>query len=265
MNHSTRISPKWIAIALAATCAGAAWGQAAPAATAAAPDWSFSANIGIFSQYVFRGISQTNEKPAVSGGFDVGHKSGFYAGTWASNISWISDGLPDASASVEWDFYGGYRMALPNDFSGDVGVLQYYYPGSYPAGATKADTTELYASAGWKFLSAKYSYVIGNKTFGFADSGGSDYLEGNLAYDIVDKVNDVIGKVTLVGHVGHQRYKHYGDYNYTDWKGGVQADVSGFTVGVYVTGTDADSALYTNRFGNNISDTQVVGFVQKTF
>ena len=269
MDRSTRFTRTGIAMALAAMCTGTAWAQAtpapAPATSAPEPDWTFTANVGIFSQYVFRGISQTNEKPAIQGGFDVAHKSGFYAGTWASNVSWISDGLPDASVSMEWDFYGGYKFALPNDFSGDVGVLQYYYPGSYPAGATKADTTELYASLGWKFLSVKYSYVVGDKTFGFPDSRGSDYIEGNIAYDVIDKVNDVIGKVTLIGHVGHQRYKNAGDYSYTDWKGGVQADVSGFNVGVYVTGTDADSALYTNRFGKDISDTQVVGFVQKTF
>ena len=74
-----------------------------------------------------------------------------------------------------------------------------------------------------------------------------------------------MGKVTLIGHVGHQRYKNAGAYSYTDWKGGVQSDVSGWTVGLAVTGTDADSALYTNRFGKDISDTQVVGFVQRTF
>jgi uncharacterized protein (TIGR02001 family) len=73
-----------------------------------------------------------NEKPALQGGFDLGHKSGFYVGTWASNISWVSDGNSDVSASLEWDFYGGYKWALPADFTLDLGVLYYYYPGSYP-------------------------------------------------------------------------------------------------------------------------------------
>ncbi len=84
----------------------------------------FTGNLGLYSQYVFRGISQTNEKPAVQGGFDLGHKSGFYAGTWASNVSWIADGYfsppnppPAPSASMEWDFYGGYKGSLPADFA----------------------------------------------------------------------------------------------------------------------------------------------------
>ncbi len=253
--------------------AGGAWAQApapaaAPAAAAPAPapepDWTFTGNVGLFSQYVFRGISQTNEKPAVQGGFDLAHKSGFYAGTWASNISWISDAEKNASASLEWDFYGGYKWSLPSDFVADFGVLYYWYPGTYPAGVTKPNTTELYAGLTWKMLSVKYSYSI-NNTFGFPDSSGSYYLEGNLNWDVVEKVNDYIGKITLIGHVGHQSYKNSGDYSYTDWKGGVAAEVVGVTLGLVVTGTDAQSGLYTNRFGTDTSGTQVVGYIQKTF
>ena len=140
---------------------------------------------------MFRGISQTNEKPALQGGFDLGHKSGFYVGTWASNVSWLSDGNPDVSASLEWDFYGGYKWALPADFVLDLGVLYYWYPGTYPSGYTKPNTTELYVALTWKWLTGKYSYSVENKTFGFPDSRGSDYWELNATYDVVDKVNDV--------------------------------------------------------------------------
>lgn len=52
---------------------------------------TFTGNVGLFSQYVFRGISQTNEDPALQGGFDYSHASGFYIGTWASNISWLKE------------------------------------------------------------------------------------------------------------------------------------------------------------------------------
>lgn len=254
------------AAAFAALSAGGALAQAPAPAPAAAPepDWTFTGNVGLYSQYVFRGISQTNEKPALQGGFDVAHKSGFYAGTWASNISWLSDGNPDVSASLEWDFYGGYKWSLPADFVADFGVLYYWYPGTYPSGYVKPNTTELYAGLTWKMLSAKYSYAVSD-TFGFPDSDGSYYIEGNLNWDVVDKVNDVIGKITLIGHVGYQSYKNNGAYSYTDWKAGVATDVLGLTVGLVVTGTDGDSALYTNRFGKNIADTQVVGYIQKTF
>lgn len=94
---------------------------AAEPAKASEPDYTLTGNIGIFSQYVFRGVSQTDEKPAVQGGFDWTHKNGFYLGTWGSNISWLSDGQPNVSAPLEWDLYGGYRGSLPSDFGYDIG------------------------------------------------------------------------------------------------------------------------------------------------
>ena len=277
MNQKLRLRSSVVAAALAALSAGGAWAQtpapapaAAPAAAAAAaapapePDFSFSSNVGLFSQYVFRGISQTDEKPAIQGGFDLSHKSGLYVGTWASNISWISDGSPDVSAPLEWDFYGGYKWTLPADFVADFGALYYWYPGTYPNNFTSPNTTELYAALNWKMLQVKYSYSV-NNTFGFADSSGSYYVEGNVNWDVIDKVNDIVGKVTLIAHVGYQDYKNYGDYSYTDWKVGASTELWGVTVGIFGTGTNANSALYTNRFGKNISENQFVGFVQKTF
>jgi uncharacterized protein (TIGR02001 family) len=252
--------------AAAALLAGLAAGSALAQTPTAAPEptWTFTGNVGLYSQYVFRGISQTNEKPALQGGFDIGHKSGFYAGTWGSNVSWLSDGNPDVSASLEWDFYGGYKLALPSDFVADFGVIYYWYPGSYPSGYVKPNTTELYVGLGWKMLGVKYSHAVSD-TFGFADSENSYYIEGNLNWDVVDKVSDHIGKVTLIGHVGYQSYKNTGAYSYTDWKAGVATEVVGLTLGFAVTGTDGDSALYTNRFGKDISDTQYIVWVQKTF
>jgi len=270
-------------LALASLVASAALAQtpapAAPAAPAAAapapePDFTFASNIGLYSQYVFRGVSQTDEKPAVQGGFDLSHKSGLYLGTWASNISWISDATPGASASLEWDMYGGYKGSLPADFSYDIGGLYYYYPGTFPSNYVKPNTFEVYGALSWKFLTFKYSYSTGD-TFGFANSRGSNYADLTASYDVVDKVNDAIGKVTLIGHVGHQQYKgttYIGpvgyansNYSYTDWKVGAQTEVYGVTVGIYGTGTNATDTLYTNPYGRNIAANQFVGFIQKTF
>lgn len=261
MNQKLRLRRSALAVALSTLFAGNALAQA----PAPESDFTFAGNVGLFSQYVFRGISQTNEKPALQGGFDLGHKSGFYLGTWASNVSWLSDGNPDVSSSLEVDFYGGYKWALPNDFGLDLGALYYWYPGTFPEGYTKADTTELYAALTWKWITGKYSYSVNNKTFGFPDSRGSDYWEINAAYDIVDKVNDTIGKVTVMGHYGQQRFKNNSFYDYSDWKVGISTEVFGVTVGIFGTGTDAERDGYTNRFGKNISSDQFVGYVQKTF
>ena len=274
MSHQLRLRSIAAGLALTAILSGTALAQtAAPAAepAKAEPDWTFTSNIGLYSQYVFRGISQTDEKPAVQGGFDLGHKSGFYVGTWASNVSWISDSAPGVSASMEWDFYGGYKGSLPADFGYDLGVLYYYYPGTYPSGFTKPDTTELYGALSWKWLSLKYSWSANNKTFGVPDSRGSSYLDLTASYDVVDKVNDAIGKVTLFGHLGHQWYSgnqasfSNSVYNYGDWKVGASTEVYGVTVGIYGTGTNAQDQYYTNGYGKNISANQFVGFIQKTF
>src|SRR4029078_3589863 len=68
--------------------AGGADKAPAPAAT---PDYTLTGNFGIYSQYIFRGLTQTDRKPAAQGGFDFAHTNGIYLGTWASNISWVHD------------------------------------------------------------------------------------------------------------------------------------------------------------------------------
>lgn len=267
MSVPSRLRAAGVALAATALLSTAAFAQTPPAAAPApTPDWTFTANVGLYSQYVFRGLSQTNEKPALQGGLDLAHKSGFYVGTWGSNISWLSDATPAVSASLEWDLYGGYKGQITDDLGYDVGLLYYYYPGKYPSGGyTRPDTLEGYAGLSWKFLSLKYSYVLGNKTFGFPDSRGSDYVDLSANYDVLEKLGDPFGKLTLIAHVGHQRFKKFGDFNYTDWKLGVQTDVMGLNLGTYYTHTNAKSDLYTNPFGTNIAEGQWVVYVQKTF
>jgi uncharacterized protein (TIGR02001 family) len=279
MSPELRLRSIVISLAAAALFSNSAVAQTpAPSAASAPgvapapePDWTFTGNVGLFSQYVFRGLTQTNEKPAVQGGFDLGHKSGFYAGTWASNISWVSDAYPPSapppapSANLEWDFYGGYKGSLPMDFGYDLGVLYYWYPGKYPTGFTKPNTTELYAALTWKFLSFKYSWSANDKTFGIPDSRGSQYLDLTASYDIIEKVSDVIGKVTIFGHLGKQYFHANSIFTYADWKVGASTEIYGLTVGIYGTGTNAQASVYTNNYGTDISKNQFVAYVQKTF
>ncbi len=108
----------------------------APSAADAASPYSLTANVTLASQYRYRGLMQTNNQPAVQGGFDLTHASGFYLGNWNSSISWLNDSNSDVSAPVEMDFYGGYKGNLSDNVPVDLGVLQYYYPGDYPSGYT---------------------------------------------------------------------------------------------------------------------------------
>ena len=98
------------------------------------PEFTFTGNAGLFSDYRFRGFTQTDYKPAFQGGFDFAHKSGFYLGNWNSNV----EQLLYNGASLEMDFYGGYKTTF-GDFGLDVGVIYYYYlaPTRYRRGSMR--------------------------------------------------------------------------------------------------------------------------------
>lgn len=234
--------------------------ESAPSANASADasPLHLVGNLGVVSQYVFRGTTQTNEKPALQGGFDLTHDNGLYAGLWMSNVSWISDANPAASASLEADLYAGWKPALADWLDADLGVLHYAYPGSYPAGMTKPDTTELYAGLDAKWIAFKYSYSTGD-TFGNAGTSGSGYADLSLSHALFAGINGIV-------HIGRQRYTgpNSSVLSYTDWKVGMTRDFSGYVLGLAYTDTNAPDAGYTIR-GKNIGRSQAVLSVNKSF
>src|SRR5512147_61949 len=96
---------------------GALSAMPAFAADAPASPFTVSSNVGITSNYIYRGIAQTSTNPAIQGGFDVAHSSGLYAGIWGSNVSWIADSGAVATGSVtmELDTYFGYKGSATED------------------------------------------------------------------------------------------------------------------------------------------------------
>ena len=208
----------------------------APAAPAASP---LTFNVGVVSDYLFRGISQTHGDPALQGGIDYAFANGFYVGTWASNISWVKDYTN--KGNVEVDLYGGYRGAFSNpDWTYDLGAIAYTYPGHGDANAFGASptTTEVRAQVGYKWMSVKYSYVTSSHFVGWystTSSGktdGSGYLEANATYDLGNGWG-------AVGHVGHQTVKDLGIASYTDWNLGVTKDVGFGVVTLLYSDTNA--------------------------
>jgi len=227
---------------------------AAPAAPAAAPagPHTFTGNVMLTSEYLYRGIAQTRGKPAIQGGFDYSHSSGLYAGVWGSSITWISDAVAGASAGLEADIYGGYKNAFAegSDWGYDVGVLTYNYPGTGKTNALyqiKPDTTELYGAISWKWLSLKYSHTTSalfgiNKDSGLSDkTTGSGYLELNAAYDLGNTWG-------LSGHVGHQSVHGRSGASYSDVKVGVTKDLGFGTVGLAYSFTDAKDSCAASEF-----------------
>ena len=208
-----------------------------------------TSNVGLFSDYVFRGISQTGARPAIQGGFDYAHSSGFYAGAWGSSISWISDGALATNASLELDTYFGFKNSLAGDFSYDIGFLRYNYPvGTYvnpiPANFAKADTDEIYGQLGYKWLTLKYSYSLGD-TFAVSQARGASYVDLSANYPIANT------GITLGAHCGRQSYKGASasnlaaagaDPSYSDYKLSVTKDFSGFVLGLAYSKTNASTA-----------------------
>lgn len=228
---------------------------------------TFTGNVTIASEYIYRGIAQTNRDPALQGGFDYANVNGLYLGTWASNVSWLTDpGTKGLSNSLEMDFYGGYKASV-GDFSYDVGVLRYYYPGSYPANYYSPDTTEIYGQIGYKWVSLKYSHsttdLFGWRSPTNQDSKGSGYLDLSASYDLGAGWG-------LAGHVGHQKVKNFSDASYTDWKLGVTKDVGFGTLGASYVGTNAKADCakgepYCNAYRKDVGADRLVVSFGKTF
>lgn len=229
-------------------------------------------NIGLYSQYVFRGLTQTDNKPAVQGGVDYLHTSGFYLGSWASNLSSLEDGGNYEGSSLEVDVYGGYRRTIGDTgISYDVGLLNYIYPGHKTAagkanvGFTDPYTLEAYAALSYEWLQAKVSYGI-TDIFGVKNSDGAYYAEFNANIPVAET------GITANLHYGYQDYKGSVSgvsndklYTYRDWKvGATKSWSNGVNVGAFYTGTDAKDAGYT-LLGDNIGDDTLTAFVQKTF
>lgn len=220
----------------------------------AKPDNEVSFNLGIVSDYRYRGISQTRLQPALQGGADyTNNPTGLYAGTWLSSIKWISDA--GGSDDVEWDLYAGKRGEIVKDLSYDVGVLSYVYPsnGLHPS----ANTTEIYAQLGYGPVYAKYSYAV-TDLFGVADSKGSGYLDLGGNFDVGDGF-------TINVHAGHQTVSNSSNLSYTDWKVGVTKDFGVVSGALAVIGTNTSSYVGPAPDFKNLGKTSLVLSITKTF
>lgn len=294
-----------VAAALATPLASHAQSAAAPASP-----HTFTGNVGVFSQYIFRGLTQTNRKPALQGGFDYSHASGFYLGLWGSNVSWFEEtnvnniatpiklSQPGGaggnfsangsnSNSLEIDVYGGYKWSI-GDFGFDVGLLQYWYPGTYNnlgGYFAKPDTLEGYGAVSWKWVTLKYSQATGD-AFGVKNSKGSSYLDLSAAIPLGDS------GFTLGLHAGHQKYKGTSPVwafgfaggnaptnsvlSYTDYKISLSKDWMGLSWQAFYTRTNSkgrttggvpavSNVVWENVYGRNVGDSTLTLGVSKTF
>ena len=143
---------------------------AALLATSAVAQAEFSANIGATSNYVWRGMTQTDDRAAIQGGVDYAHDSGFYAGTWASNVDF--PGAGDTGAEV--DFYAGFGGEI-SGIGYDLGYVYFAYPQH-----DDADFGEIYGSASFSMFTVGLAYTA-NSDF---NSDGDLYYYGSATFDL---------------------------------------------------------------------------------
>ena len=272
---------------------------AAPTAEAPkepAPDWTYTFNLGLYSEYMFRGAS-LSDGPALQGGFDIGHSSGFYAGTWWSNIDPYYNGQTDAVAAdpaalpdpieysparkgnhLETDWYIGYAHTFENGIGMNFLGNYYVYPEGHNQGTGKTkdteNTFEASAAVSYKWLTYTYYraltdfYGYDNRNGRDGDTRGAEYHELKFNYTLP------VGDLNFMAKVGHTNTRHLaGDQN--DLAIGLNRNFSipsagkpieGFNAGGYYTHTFAveDEAFYTSN-GRDINQDTVWFYVKRTW
>ena len=164
-----------------------------------------SGNLTLASDYVYRGISQTDEQATIQGGFDVAGDSGIYAGVWASNV--------DFDGSIEIDLYVGYGGSFTEDASYDLGLLRYEYPDDAEGDAPESSFNELYANFSFKSFSLGLAY---SSDF-FAESDAALYI--SLDYEL-----SLPSDMAMTLHYGKQSIDdnaQFGTPDYVDYSVGV--------------------------------------------
>ncbi len=254
------------ALALAAALPLAALAEEPAPATAAPGPWAWT--VGLYSQYISRGVSYTSERPAVQGSLQYNFSSGAYAGLWVSNVSdrFLHD------ATLETDPYGGYAGNW-GELAYDLGFWRWTFLGaSLPVSRQKYDTVELYAGATWRWLNLKYwqeatdyfgvNSLTAAPDFGLAPNGssrGSHYLEGNLSVDL--------GQGNVLGlHAARQVARHYGALDFNDYRISLDHDLGqGWTFSLAYSDTSADPRAYVDADGLNAARGKLLASIHAAF
>jgi uncharacterized protein (TIGR02001 family) len=147
-----------------------------------------SSNFSFSSNYFWRGMSQTMDAPAYSGGFDYSSEGGFYAGTWGSNVAF-------GGAGLELDLYAGYAGETESGFGYDIGYIQYAYPETDGLNFSEMYGSLSYEAFGFTYYLGdefgdyyEFSYGVGPVSFSYGDyeDTGSNYLV-SYAFSLLGK------------------------------------------------------------------------------
>lgn len=195
-----------------------------------------SGDITFTSDYAFRGVSQTEEAPALQGGLSLTDESGFYLSVWGSNVDFLTEG------SLELDVMFGWSGAINDDWSTDVGIMRYGYPNTAVDGA---NFWEIYGSLSYKDL-----------TFGLAYSDDYHMNSGNFYYVYANYSYALTESFSLDLHVGQNEYDD-SSASYLDWSVGISTEVLGAGLSLTYVDTDMDNSY--------LADSRVIFAISKSF
>ncbi len=239
-------------------------------------DFTFSANVALTSDYVWRYASQTDEKGAIQGGFDVAHSTGLYAGTWASNVDFRDGGDQidsDSDPSMEWDVYGGFAYEFDFGLGIDVGLINYRYPGA------KLDWVEYYGGLSYNLWGVSLSGSVNYTDDVFNSNEDAWYYTAAAEYTF-----DFKYPVTIGGDFGYYDLDDFADENtkalravdptadslnddYWGYRIGANVDLHGFVfdVSYYNTTDQGDSEEALNISGTDWTDSRWVATISTSF
>ena len=195
------------------------------ATPALAQEGSWSGNVTLTSDYVFRGITQTDGAPMVQGGFDYANDD-FYVGTWASGVD-FGDGT-----STEIDFYGGWTPTV-GVFDLDLGAIYYYYPDA-PDDPSQ-NFIEVYA--GCSTTLGEYVEVGASVAYSpdfYLETGDAFYWAGSVGVPLGENFG-------IDATIGYSDFEEDVGGDYTDYSLGLTTSAGGFDFDLRYIGTDIDS------------------------
>ncbi|NOX10155.1 MAG: hypothetical protein GXP22_11865 [Gammaproteobacteria bacterium] len=190
-----------------------------------------TANVALTTNYVFRGLTQTVNDGAIQGGFDYTHESGFYAGTWASNVNY---GMAD-SISLEVDTYFGFGGDLGNGASYDLGFIRYNYDGD-----SSVNINEVYVGVGYDFSET----ISGSASYAYSSDYGSGLDASYLSAGVDVVLPEGFGASFTLSRADGDTY---GANDYLDFKLGLTKSFEGLDFEVNYTDTDLSATQAVNN------------------
>lgn len=219
-------------------------------------DFAVLVDLTLASDYRTRGISQTQNDPAVQAGLTLAHSSGLYLGAWSSNVD-FGGGL---KTRQEVDYYGGWLWQATDAVSLDLGYLKYAY--SKESQFNQSETYAILSAYGVK-LAAYYS----------DDAPGIDSQQSSL-YSYVGYETELPYGLGLKLRYGEMDFKDprlyasdgHAEDAYREWEVKLTRELAGVLVGLSYIDTDLSKSQCISNYGfGDVCTATVVASISKSF